>query len=409
MAFIRFSSDLDTADGFNSVLLSDEQGLPRFWATVWNIMKGNDLAESTQIKRLRYIDLLYRFCDENNGLGYLDDTLASLRINDLGSVLEAYCVAIKNKSAKAYFSQFQWEAGLSFVKDTVLFLNNTQSIEGFNLFESKIRRFDVLYGQINIKRSNQPDVLRSLPAPVVSWLYEILDPDSPENPFLRDRTRWTVYVVFILMLHQGLRIGEILLLPVDVVKSRFDNAIGEQRHWMSIIDDKKYRECDKRFNRPSIKTADSIRQIPVSELTVKLLQTYIENFRGRSNHPFLLNSQWNKPLSYDTVKAHFNKLSSRLPPFIMKTLFDRTGKNSITPHDLRHTSAVVRLNQLIDKGIDFDVALQKLRAFFGWSRTSEMPRRYAHAVFEDRLSNVWTKMIDDRIEILKSIPRSVDV
>jgi hypothetical protein len=45
-----------------------------------------------------------------------------------------------------------------------------------------------------------------------------------------------------------------------------------------------------------------------------------------------------------------------------------------------------------------------MRTFFGWSRTSEMPQKYARAVFEDRLANVWNRVVDDRHEILKSIP-----
>jgi len=51
-------------------------------------------------------------------------------------------------------------------------------------------------------------------------------------------------------------------------------------------------------------------------------------------------------------------------------------------------------------------ALQKLRTFFGWSRTSSMPSRYARAVFEDRLASVWNDAFDERVALLRSLPES---
>jgi hypothetical protein len=51
-----------------------------------------------------------------------------------------------------------------------------------------------------------------------------------------------------------------------------------------------------------------------------------------------------------------------------------------------------------------DEALQKMRTFFGWSRQSTMPARYARAVFEDRLAGVWNDAFDDRVELLRGLP-----
>jgi hypothetical protein len=70
-----------------------------------------------------------------------------------------------------------------------------------------------LYNQLHVHKSAQPEVIRSLPASTVEWLYQTLDPASVENPFKRTRKRWCVFVAFVLMLHQGLRRGEMLLLP----------------------------------------------------------------------------------------------------------------------------------------------------------------------------------------------------
>lgn len=401
-------NSLHVPDQLCSPLLTDENGLPRYWVTVWSILRTNDLAVSTEMQRLRHIEALYVFADQMHGPGCLDDILGSCRIEELGNLLEAYFVSLRNRSEVTESTQKRWYAGMSFVKDVVLRLTKSGTAIGKLVeAEKRLMHLDALYGQLRIRKSKRPDILRSLPAVVVSHLYETLDPESPENPFSRVRAKWTVFLAFVLMLHQGLRRGELLLLPADVVKSGFDKRQLRQRYWMNIQDDEKHADQDKRYNKPSIKTADSIRQVPVSELTANLIQTYIENFRGKPDHPFLLNTQWNTPLSHDSLTAYFAKLTTALPADMLRVLHERTGKKSIEPHDLRHTAAVVRLNQLLSKNVPMDEALQQLRTFFGWARTSDMPRRYARAVFEDRLSDVWSKVLDDRIEILKSIPKGL--
>lgn len=70
---------------------------------------------------------------------------------------------------------------------------------------------------------------------------------------------------------------------------------------------------------------------------------------------------------------------------------------------MRHTCAVVRLTHFLDEGIAMDIALQKLRAFFGWSHASEMPRHYARAYFETRLATVWHDEFDAHVEALRQL------
>lgn len=405
MPFKQFSTSLQLPPTLKSPVLTDEIGMPRYWVTAWSILSSQDLAPSTEVKKLRYIEALYAFADTLNGPGYLDDVLGRCDVDELGNLLEAYFVSIRNRHKVSEAAQKQWQAGLSFARDVVLRIRKNGAVAGkLAEVDARLLRLDALYGQLRIQKTRRPDILRSLPADVASYLYEMLDPDSKTNPFTRQRTRWTVFLAFVIMLHQGLRRGELLLLPVDAVKSGIDSKQQKTRYWMNIqqSDDDK---PDPRYNKPSIKTADSIRQVPVSELTTNLIQTYTENYRGRPNHPFLLNTQWNTPLSHESLTAYFTKLSSSLPASVLKVLNDRTGKSSIDPHDLRHTCAVVRLSQLLTQGVSMDEALQKMRTFFGWSRSSDMPRKYARAVFEDRLAGVWSNILDDRVEILRAMPK----
>jgi len=180
-----------------------------------------------------------------------------------------------------------------------------------------------------------------LPASVVEALYDLLDPESSRNPFTRAKTRWRIYIAFVLMLHQGLRRGELLLLTADCVKSGFDKKRQTPRYWLNVQDNE-YEDgeadetIDSRYSKPSIKTVHSVRQIPVSGLTAQLVQTYVENYRGRPSHPFLLNSYLGNPLATESLTKAFREVSNVLPEPVRRELSDRCGKDSVMPHDLRH-------------------------------------------------------------------------
>src|SRR3546814_1434311 len=94
-------------------------------------------------------------------------------------------------------------------------------------------------------------------------MYEIFDPEGARNPFRTEWQRWRNFCILLCLLHQGLRRGEALLLPVDVIKRGLDERTLETRLWMNVqnvfgAEDPRY--CDP----PSITNAWSVRQIPVS-------------------------------------------------------------------------------------------------------------------------------------------------
>ncbi len=76
------------------------------------------------------------------------------------------------------------------------------------------------------------------------------------------KTRWRVYVAFWLMLHQGLRRGELLLLPADCVKSGLDKKRQALRYWLNVQqseyeDDDADESIDPRY---SLKWTHDLRQ-----------------------------------------------------------------------------------------------------------------------------------------------------
>jgi integrase len=391
--------------GLSGPVLIDPRGLPRYWAAVWSAAVTGALADSTHIKKLRYIDNLYQHGDELRGYGALDDALGTLNDGDLAEILESWFISIRNQAKTTEADETRWQVGYSFVTSVVSWIAKSDAHKTLHHIESRLHQLSVLYSQFRVKKRNTPEMIRSLPASTVEMLYQILDPDSEDNPFPRVQTRWRVYVAFILMLHQGLRRGEALLLPVDAIKSAFDEKLGRDRSWINVREnDYENSTQDPRYSKPSIKTKDSIRQIPTSETTARIIESYAGNYRGRPQHSFLLNSKSNVPLSTEALTKAFAAVSKRLPAHVIRELESRTGKTTVTPHDLRHTCAVVRLHQLLQHGDSMDEALQKMRIFFGWSRQSTMPSRYARAVFEDRLAGVWNNAFDDRVALLRAIP-----
>ncbi|NVI82709.1 site-specific integrase [Janthinobacterium sp. BJB401] len=415
MGFKQFSGSVALHQALRSPVLLDDIGLPRYWAAVSAAVSSRDLALTTETRNLRYIEAFYVFADELHRPGFLDDMLTQCDFAELGSLLEAYFISLRNRPKLTEAAQKQWRTGLSFVRDVVTGLGkNAAAPSGLSQLETKLLQLDTSYGQLRLQKTRRPATLRSLPAEVVEWLYETLDPESPKNPFKRQITRWRVFIAFVVMLHEGLRRGELLLLSVDAVKTRFDKKTQRYRHWINVqnleVEDDEGGAAvivDTRYNKPSIKTNDSIRQIPVSDLISNLIQSYVENFRGKCDHPFLLNTQLKTALSHESLTAYFNHLSERMPASVRKLLQDKNKKDSISPHDLRHTCAVVRLNQMLEEKVPMVEALQRLRSFFGWSYKSDMPLRYARAVFEDRNANVWARILDDRIELVRSIPKGI--
>ncbi|MBR7745151.1 tyrosine-type recombinase/integrase [Undibacterium baiyunense] len=398
--------DASFSQSLTGPILIDASGLPRYWSAVWSTMCAGRLADSTHIKKLRYIENLYHFADISQGPGSLDDALGALDDRTLASILESWFISIRNQPTINASNHLRWQTGLAFVTFIVQSLAKGDGNNRMRNIEGRLRQLSVLYSQFRIKKRNSPETIRSLPASIVQTLYSILAPDSDLNPFPRLRTRWRVYVAFILMLHQGLRRGEILLLPADAVKSDFDIKRGAIKYWINIQGNR-YEDSssDHRHSRPGIKTRNSVRQIPISESVAQIIEAYAQNHRGRPTHSYLLNSPSNAPLSTEALTKAFALISARLPKAIIQELEVRTGKTSITPHDLRHTCAVAILSRLLMQGDSMDEALQKMRTFFGWSRESTMPSRYAKAVFEDRLASVWNDAFDDRVELLRSISK----
>jgi integrase len=388
---------------FRGPFLVDPLGIPRYWAVVWASFLPADLASATLSKKLSHLESFYQYSDDHLGRGCLDNALADFDIEALSTALEGYFLTLRNGNAITPTSEDKWQAAIQFVQDTAQRITRNYLEPGrLDELNGKFMRLEMLHAKLHVGRRKRSEQVRSLPSEVLEFLYDLLDPESRINPFQNDSSKWRVYVLFILLLHQGLRRGEVLVLPVDAVKSSFGRTLQHDRYWMSV----QYNEYedDPRYSTPCIKNATSVRQIPVSKTIALLVQEFVSNYRGRTDHSFLLNSQKSVPLSPEAVSKVFRKVSASLPANLRRILHDHTGSESITAHSMRHTCSVVRLRQLLSDGVEMTDAMQRIRVFFGWSRQSEMPLRYARAVFEDRLASVWRSEFDERVSVLRALP-----
>lgn len=394
----------DVPKQLHGSILVDKLNLPRYWVTIYSIFHLNTLAESTKNKKLRLIDTFYEYSEQYFGYGKLDQILASIDVDSICQLCEAYFLHIQNNNTSPEISEIKWQTALDFLLNTLRMISRANfNKEKFEDITAKFNRIERLYSSLRIHKPKRIENIRSLPNNLIDYLYAVLDPYNLNNPFHQARSKWQTYIIFLILINLGLRRGELLILPVNAIKHNFDNKLNKIRYWINI--ENSHKDEDYRYSQPNIKTTASYRQIPISESLVNLIEYYIREHRGKVDHPFLLTSQKDKPLSVEMVNRIFNKISTYIPKDLQEELFNCTYKKNISPHDLRHTCAVLRLQQLLQNGDSMDEALAKLRLFFGWVRDSNMPLRYARAVFEERLSTIWDDELSQHTNILKNITK----
>lgn len=385
-----------------AVALVDRQMLPRYWATVWAIFHADSLAPSTRKRKLSDIEALYEHAEHADVC--LDDLIARLDLNAIGHVLEAFFVGLKNIPAPSSQALRRWNTAFHFVRDVCeRIARSPHAARRMAEVREKIATLDRLYMGLRPQRRRSISQVRALPKDVVRELLDVAKPGSPSNPFESETTQWRMYCLLVLLLFQGLRRAEALVLRASSIEAHRDSETGEHRWLLRIHLNEP--DADPRAQVPSIKTADSVRMIPVTSTTANVIQTYIENYRGKANHSYLMSSARQQPLSIEGVNKAFRRLSEALSMESRHSLKTATGTDVVTPHALRHTCAVLRMKQMLTRGQSPEQAMSHLRSFFGWAKTSLMPLHYAKAALDERLNETWNDALDERLEFLRGLPK----
>jgi integrase len=386
-------------------VLVDDRLRPRFWSTVDSFLLHGSLKPSTATIRLRAIERLYRFAEELWPRDTLDGVIGRQDLARLDDLLHAYFSRLRREAQRTgHPADEAWRLACQFATgscERLLVAGPPKRLAAASALLARLRRLDHHLAVRGRRRRGQP---RGLPAGVLEDLYELVSPDSSRNPFRSVRLRWRNFVLFVLLLHQGLRRSEALALAVDAVKSEVDPRHGKERFWLDVCENP-HERADPRPDIPSLKNASASRQIPISSALAGLVDTFVVNHRGRRDASFLFYSQKRKPLSKREVNDLFRVLSRHLSKAAQRELWNRHRAVRVTPHDLRHTAAAVRLGQLVgDDHARLPMAIEQVRPFFGWSRDSEMPKLYARTYFEAQIAKVWRDDFDARVEFLRSVP-----
>ena len=387
-------------------VLVDAQGRPRYWPTVDAYLLHANLKSSTAVVHLRAIERLYQFAEQLWRRDSLDAVIARADLARVDDLLHAYFSKLRRQAHETgHPADEAWRIACRFAtgsSERLLVAGPRRRLAAARELLDRLGRLDhQLAFRSRRRRRGQP---RGLPAPVIEDLYELILPDSPRNPFRNPALRWRNFVLVLLLLHQGLRRGEPLLLAVDAVKSERDRRSGNERFWLNVSENP-YERTDPRRDGPSLKNRQATRQIPISRAVVAAVDSFVENHRGRRDRSYLFYSQKQLPMSQRQVNRVFAVLSRALSKAAKRELWNRQRPLRITPHDLRHTCAAVRLNQLVgDDHSRLPLAIEQLRPFFGWTRDSDMPKLYARTYFEAQIASVWKDDFDARVEFLRSVP-----
>jgi len=260
-------------------------------------------------------------------------------------------------------------------------------------------------GEIRPKKRGRFKFVRALPDITLRELLKIAEPRSVLNPYESEKLQWRNWLIFNLLLLCGLRRGEVLLLATDSLKHEVDSDTGEVIYWLDVTSTLD-AETDRRCSKPSIKTEDSNRQVPISESLAGLFSRYVDEYRFTSDdHEFLVTTKAGNPMSAESLTAVFHSFDRALSPLAKARFKEKTGgKRYISPHDLRHTCATARYTAFMSVEKNVELALQRMRAFFGWSLASQMPLHYSRAAIVDDLLKTWNQHFNNRIEILRSVP-----
>lgn len=204
-------------------------------------------------------------------------------------------------------------------------------------------------------------------------LFEIVRPDSPENPFLSE-TRYRNFMLFLLYYELGIRQAEALVLKANHVHVHQNGRI--------VIEPNPGDPSDPRRNQPLVKTAG--RTLPISALLGQTVHTYITKHRskvpGAKKSPFVvLDSRNGQPLSLASVYDMF---------VLIRNHFPADFPADFSTHILRHTWNDRFMATAKAAGLKDVLARQVNNYIMGWTKTSQQSVKYSQREIENQASQI---------------------
>lgn len=191
-------------------------------------------------------------------------------------------------------------------------------------------------------------------------ILEVIDPNSPENPWKNQHVRLRNQLIFMWLLGLGLRRGELLGVKLSDIDLRSCHVQIVRR-----ADDPE----ETRRDEPAVKTRGRLLAIDrdLAELTRAYVHGPRRSIKEARRHPFLLVATGTgAPLTTSGLSKLFIELRSKVPGL----------PDELSPHVLRHTWNE-RFSELMDsRGVAPEEEEKLRKQQMGWSDRSKMSAVY---------------------------------
>jgi integrase len=211
----------------------------------------------------------------------------------------------------------------------------------------------------------------------------IVHPNSPGNPWSRGFVLQRNWLIIVILLATGMRIGELLGLQIGDLHSSQPKLRILRRADASE---------DARPNQPSTKTND--REIELTPSIMKVLWSYINkerhSIKAARKIPQVIVSDEGESLSQASINKIFAQLREACPGLPM----------TLTSHVLRHTWNERFSEQAEEMGITDSAEERARNAQQGWSEDSEMATTYTrrhNAKKGNEISLKIQEQLDDKL------------
>lgn len=249
------------------------------------------------------------------------------------------------------------------------------------------KRLEQIEGQLkSLKRKGGGKLRLGLTEEQQVRLFEIVRPDSPENPFKPD-TRQRNFMMFLLYYELGVRRAEPLVLKANHVHVHQSGRI--------VIEPNPHDPIDPRHAQPLVKTAG--RTLPISALLAQAIHIYVTKHRskvpGAKKTPFIvLDSRDGKPLALASVYDMFVVVRDRFP---------EDFPADFSTHVLRHTWNDRFMAAAQAAGLKDALARQVNNYVMGWTKTSQQSANYSRREIERQASQLLLAMQQQLTKIAK--------
>lgn len=215
-------------------------------------------------------------------------------------------------------------------------------------------------------------------------LFQIVRPDSPENPFHAD-TRYRNFMLILLYYELGVRRAETLVLKANHVHIHQNARI--------VIEPNPGDPDDPRKEQPLVKTAG--RTLPISPLLAQTIHTYITKHRsklpGAKRSPFIvLDSRSGQPFSLSSIYDMF---------VIIRERFSDVFPSDFSTHVLRHTWNDRFMTAAKAAGLNDALARQVNNYVMGWTKTSQQSANYSQREIERQASQLLMGMQQQLMDV----------